>query len=177
MSLMLLQPVHYMNLSASFILPVLELSCTIYKHGLIDTYLGDAEYATGWGEYLFVEMQNDSPHLEELTYNRHYIESYPRTEESTMYVFTVSDYYKDIIKPFLEGKYSKISRQYVVNNFPLVENNRRALNREILDKSPRIRAWQEDRIGVTLPSDVEVWDKPIQDKEVYGYKTLKAELV
>lgn len=164
-----------MNLSASFILPILKLDCIIYKHGLINTYLGDADYAKGWGDYLFIEMDNSSTKLDCLTKNPLYVDSYPRGQTTTMYVFNIQGH-KNIIEPFKEGKYSKIDRAYVVRNFPHIEGANKSINREILDKSPRIRQYQEERIGVTLPPNAEVWDRPIPEKEVYAYVGQELEL-
>ena len=164
-----------MNLSASFILPILNLSCTIYRNGLVETYMGDADYVDDWGKYLFIEMDNSSKLLDCLRTNHLYIDSYPRTTNTTMFVFDLSDY-ESITKPFLEGQYSKIDRRYVNKNFPPIEGLSKSLNREILDKSPRIRHYQENRIGVNLPEDAEVWDRPVRPREIHGYSVNSLQL-
>lgn len=113
-------------------------------------------------------MSNTSPHIDRMKDHPLFVDSYPRTVNTTMFVYDIRQF-PSIVEPFLNGKYSKIDRQYVTSKFPIIEGRTRSLNREILDMSPRIRDYQSNRIGIKLPDNAEVWDKPVQAKEVFGF--------
>lgn len=74
-----------------------------------------------------------------------------------------------IVKPFLDGKYSKVDREYVDKHFPDNPNHRLYGNGLVLRKHPAKKSYWESRIGVTLPTDAEVWPKPQEKNEIYGY--------
>jgi hypothetical protein len=96
------------------------------------------------------------------------------------YIWELTDTEKEkIVHPFLEGKYSLIDREYVTNNFPEKEfigfdvfgkpQYKTLTNWKILTKSPELRNWQEERLGVSLPEDAEVWAKPEKKEEIFNY--------
>jgi hypothetical protein len=99
-----------------------------------------------------------------------FVESYSPVDGDTLYAFKLSeDEQQKLVKPFVEGRYSKIDRDYVEKFFPNVPHHRLYGNRLVLDKSPRLKEAIEDELGVTLPDNAEVWSKPKLEYELYGY--------
>lgn len=89
-----------------------------------------------------------------------------------VFSFDQSAYADDTVRPFLEGAYSKVSREYVEKHFPNVQTHRRYGSRQVFDRHPAHKAEWEAKIGVTLPDDAEVWSKPI-----IGNETITLEVV
>lgn len=91
-----------------------------------------------------------------------------------MYVFSIPEKYKaTVVRPFLKGQYSRIDRAYVEQHFPNDPYHRLYFNRRVLDRDPSLKEYWEEKIGVTLSEDAEVWSKPKLEDEVYGHSTLK----
>ena len=75
-----------------------------------------------------------------------------------------------ILKPFLDGKYSQIDRAYVKNNFTqYLSNGNESTNWMILNKSDNLRRAWEQAIGVKFTDDMEVYSKPVKEKEIFGF--------
>ena len=96
--------------------------------------------------------------------------SYVTSTGDVMYVFALSEeVQKSVVQPFLEGKYSTVDKTYVDAHFPNLPAHRLYGNRLVFDKSERLRKMWEEKIGVTLADDAEVWPAPRKKDEVYGY--------
>ncbi|MBP7007067.1 MAG: hypothetical protein KBB16_03340 [Candidatus Pacebacteria bacterium] len=109
------------------------------------------------------------------------IESYKVDSNTTGYILELSDNDREnIVKPFIEGKYSQIDREYVKTNFPEKEfigfdvfgkaQYKKLINYKILTKSKELHNWWEERLGCPLPPDAEVWSIPDLKQEVYLYE-------
>lgn len=106
-----------------------------------------------------------------------YLKSHPLFERihipmegMTSFVFRLPEGDKEkVIKPFLEGKYSKVDRAYVEEHFPDMPGHRLYANRLTFDRSPILKAYWEEKIGAELSDEAEVWSKPQKKIEVYGY--------
>ena len=74
-----------------------------------------------------------------------------------------------ILIPFREGKYSKIDRTYVNENFTRfikIDNTIvESINYLILHKDPVLKKRWEDFLDVTIDSWAELWDIPSVQKE------------
>ena len=112
------------------------------------------------------------------------ISSHPQivsqNNEEGLYIFSISDKDKEsIIKPFLNGKYSEIDRDYVAKNFPQKEyvgkNShgrpiyKDLINYKILNKDQGLRDWWEEKYGLALPENAEVWSRPEPKDEIMFY--------
>ncbi len=96
------------------------------------------------------------------------------------FIWTLTEDQKStIVAPFLEGKYSKIDRDYVSKNFPEKEftgfdvfnapQYKFLVNYKILTKSQELKNWWEERLNCSLPEDAEVWSKPDKKNEIFNY--------
>lgn len=70
----------------------------------------------------------------------------------------------------MDGKYSKIDRDYVAKHFPNDPGHRLYGNRLVLDKSGVLRKLIEEELDVKLPKGAEVWARPKLEQEVYAYE-------
>lgn len=99
-----------------------------------------------------------------------FVEKYHPRKEHTTFVFKMSNEDKTkVLEPFLKGEYSKVDKGYVDKHFPNNPSHRLYGNRLVFDKHPAKRSFWENSLGLTLPRDAEVWPKPSQKTEVYGY--------
>lgn len=171
--------------SSSFILPILNINWgELNNNGYISTYMGDRLYTgdNSWGENLFIKIDKTSlsQNFEsKLKSHKRYVTSYNVPDENTtMFVFSFEDQFKDqVVKPFLEGKYSKIDKSYVNMFFPkeVVSGLTRkpSMNWMILHKSDLIRQQWEDILETSLPDGAEVWSRPLITEEVHKYESQK----
>ncbi len=138
--------------------------------------MGNVEYEgnAGWGNYFYIMLKNDAPDSlkELLKAHRQYVHQYSPEEGKTMFVFKItSEQYITIVEPFLRGKYSEIDRDYVRLRFPRISDGQLSTNYLILTKDPILKAyWESDeKIGMSLPDNAEVWSKAKRQDEVYGF--------
>jgi hypothetical protein len=74
-----------------------------------------------------------------------------------LFEFTIpEESIEGVVKPFLEGRYSKIDRTFVEKHFPDDAFSDTHVNRRILDKDPSLREYWESKLGISLPEDAEV---------------------
>lgn len=176
-----------MQKSTSFILPMMNFSSNIV-YNLSKTYLGNVAYegTDNWGDYLYIEFSREDlldSITKELRDHDQYIVEFDE-DNSVFFVYKFTDKQKiDIVEPFLDGKYSKISRSYVAKYFPkftkygTVSNNWRILIKDEWERPhyiPSLKAMWEEKIGTSLPENAEVWSRPMKRDEIYNYETFKA---
>lgn len=165
--------------SSSFILPYLNVDYnTNISNGFKNTFLGDPEFTgtSEWGDYIFVEYDSSklSASFTELLRSKGtYVDEYDPDKSTTIFVFDLSEIKDSVVKPFLEGKYSKISRKYVKKFFSPEQWSpsgwRKSNNWMILNKDPQLREYWEQTLDVVLPEDAEVWSRPEKEEEVKNY--------
>lgn len=180
-----------MQLSKSFILPVLDLPASIYRYQ-VKTYLGHVgfEGESIWGNYLYLQINQELLEDEILGVLRAHPQYYTEFDEltteidkknSVFFVFKFTPMQKmNIVIPFLRGEYSLIDRKYVNTYFPIykgaeVSTNWRILHKDIWQIPAGIvplRTYWKTRITfdrpIELPEDAEVWQKPKETNEIYG---------
>lgn len=163
--------------TAKFISPILNLAPPVPLRGEYyeGTFLADVhqeKYAEWDSPYILLLFNNNLPEplVTYLEGQPSFVERYSPLRGYTTFVFKMSDEdVKGVLNPFLEGKYSEIDRNYVNKFFPNIASHRLYGNRLVLTKSPAKRMYWENRIGVTLPEEAEVWPRPKKENEVYGY--------
>ena len=88
-------------------------------------------------------------------------------------MFKVPEEYEGIVKQFLKGKYSRIDRDYVAENFPKIEiidgNYYYTNNWKILTQHESLKRYWEAEIDAELPEDAEVWSRPIKNDEIRSF--------
>jgi hypothetical protein len=175
-----------MTLTTSFIKNILDIPYkTLLKEGFKDSYLG-AYHKTKdkWGEsiYLLFNLNQISPAFRtELIKRPEYISAELLDSDLLLEFHITEDNYRKIVAPFLEGKYSKICRDYTRKNFNEVAIGANGKpdfsnNYKVLVKHPDLRKYWEERIGVEFTEDMEVWSRPEKENEIYGYPKSDTEL-
>jgi hypothetical protein len=162
--------------TAQFMTPVASLSFRdgIYNDYYIGSYLGADDYveSSTIGEKFVLVYKEEVPTIDEQLQAKPQFEakyeSTTRDGKAVVYVFTIPQNLQEkVVKPFLEGAYSKVDRTYVEEHFPDTLGSRLKQNRMIFDKHPAFRKYWEDRIGTPLPDDAEVWSRPKVNEEVW----------
>ncbi len=161
--------------STCFLLPWLGFSYgDLVKNGFKTTYL-DVDYLdTNYGDNIILSFEKDTDFIKTLE-NTPYFSSKHILEDEIHMVFTFTDFAKSsIVRPFIQGKYSLIDRDYVdkyfKNGLPESEN----VNYQVLTKSPILKKYWEYVLSipernrmVTLADDAEVWSTPDQQQETF----------
>lgn len=173
-----------MNLSMNLLVWLPGIKSFELLQKLRNVYIGNADYegTANMGDYLYFQVSNSysSSLLSIIRSNRLYIDEYDPDPESTMFIFKVDEKDKqDIVKPFIQGKYSEIDREYVKDNFPMYVGGNISTNWAILNKREEILKEWENAINVTnyakvyIPEDAEVYSKPVRSKEIYNFDKLE----
>lgn len=167
--------------TSMFLRPLLDLDLITQSASYLGTYLGDAtlrgQEAT-WEDKLYVAFRGEVAPLFDQYMRRspRFVNAYSPQEGDTLYVFELSeDEVAKIVKPFTEGKYSEVDRDYVSKHFPNNPSHRLYGNRLVFDRSEIMRKAIENELGVTLAKGAEVWSKPKLENELYGFKKLDEE--
>jgi hypothetical protein len=100
-----------------------------------------------------------------------YVEDYaPTMLGYRMFVFELpKDTLAGYVKHILVGEYSKADKVIVDKHFPLSNMHPRYGNRLVFERSDLWRKDWEEKIGVSLPENAEVWPRPFPKRETYGY--------
>ena len=146
--------------------------------------MGNKEYTgnNNWGEYFFIEFDSDlmtENFLKRIRSDERYVDEFDPEKGITIFVMsypeklklamggsiTEIEVEKEIVEPFLKGKYSQISRDYAKTLFAKSSPNYR-----ILHKDKLIKRYWEKLLSTTLPKDAEVWSRPEKEDEILGYE-------
>jgi hypothetical protein len=159
------------TLTSSFILPILSIPFNkLQNNGFQNAYLGDSEIGE-YGEHLVLVMDSNKMNFSNnfLQDHEYYEYSYHPDEDTYVALFSVPEHLKrNVIDPFIKGKFSMIDRVYVKLNFSPIVGGKPSRNWQILHKSPVLKAYWESELGCPLPEDAEVWSKPEIDKEFFN---------
>lgn len=158
----------------------LKSPVSTYGPGFVNTYLGKKDYDCQYGQCFFLHYTDDVDPRLTTHFEKHplFRDKLRPLEGEQLFVFNVpEESYNKVVRPFIEGKYSAIDREYVNKKFPKDPYGKLRLNRRILDKDPALRDEWSRRLGVTLPPDAEVWSKAKEEDEVYGYEKQVLDMV
>lgn len=143
----------------------------VFTKDFINTYLASVEYPLEEVGDFFYFLYNDTlPKYKTAAFEAHpdFVAKYTPEVGKVMFKFRIpADVKSTIVDPFLDGKYSQVDRTYVDTHFPNDASNKNYTTRQVFEKHPAMRAYQEDRTGVELPPDAEVWDKVKTENETY----------
>jgi len=165
------------TLSSLFLLPLLNLEkIDLKKYNFINLYLGEEQYVDN-KLYLLFEGESAYEYADYLKYTHHlYVDSY-FLDKKTMIVFNVPREFEKDYKYFIEGKYSKFSNSFkdlfpktsnVYDNLGVFLNKEHTIYYHIFNRSEWLKeTWMEKLKINEIPEDLELWDKPNIEKEVY----------
>lgn len=171
------------NESYWFILPILELNRKTLssKFNLVNTYLGnhllDKEYKNCI-HLIFDTKSKYNPEFNSyldtvLTKHEYFLETY-ETEGVGDFgvVFFIDEDFNHILKLFKEGSYSKFPEEFI-DTFFKKYNERGELSQEhkIFTKHEDIKKYQENKTNEKFTEDMEVWSKPLPEKEIYMFNS------
>jgi len=158
-----------MTLTGCILLPLLNLRIPFESSGIKGVYLGDKNYEDSWGNYIYLLIDANNASVETLKQNNLYIDYYYPSPTEIMLIYKITNEDKlSIVRPFLEGKYSTIPKDYVDRNFTKFLNGNLNTTYAILTKAVYIKKFWEER-GIDI-GDNEVCSKPKKGLEIYGYE-------
>ena len=172
-----------MNLSGSILIWTLDIMPAEFYQKLEDTFIGNVEWEgeDTWGNYLYVVSKEDYSNMLLRTIRKHnmYVRDYYDDHGRFIVVFKFTPEQQEaIVKPFIEGRYSEIDRNYVNKNFKRSSGTGKiSTNWQILHKDKALRDHWERELNVTsyiqihIPEDAEVWSKIKKENEILGYET------
>jgi hypothetical protein len=173
--------------TSAFLLPVLGISVGLMRENLlINAFLGDHEGKEApKGDrfiYCLFDFSMEDPvfgeFLEDLQGQSSYVGMYPKEyNKRTMVVFRTPEKWNAVYDFFVEGKYTKIPREYVNQYFKPrlydgqdkygISRWKPSKNYMVLTGDKVIRKQIEEDLGVELAEDAEVFSKP-NNYEYYG---------
>ncbi|RTL05533.1 hypothetical protein EKK58_07730 [Candidatus Dependentiae bacterium] len=172
-----------MTKTTSFIRPIIDIPYQLLlNNGFQDSYLGMySKTQDEWGKsiYFSFKIEMISEYLRKLLLNVPEFVSITIDKNLLIFEFEINtEDYEKIIVPFLDGKYSKVCRDFVKKNFPRVLLNPRRVsnNWKVFNKHEDLKKYWEERIGVEFTEDMEVWSRPEKEDEIYGYPKSDTEL-
>lgn len=137
----------------------------LYNNGYINIFLG-IKHANKkeYGKHLYALVSTDY----DFSSFTNYIDEISVDNNRLLRFKIPKKYKKSVVKPFIEGSYSKIDKKFV-HKFTNKKLNDQTINSvwKIFHKAPSIKEYWEHRIGVVLPEDAEVWSKPIKSQEIF----------
>lgn len=143
----------------------------VFTKDFVNTYLASVEYPLEEVGDFFYFLYNDTlPEYKTAAFEAHpdFVAKYTPETGKVMFKFRIpADVKSTIVTPFLDGKYSQVDKTYVDTHFPNDASNKNYTTRQVFEKHPAMRAYQEDRTGVELPPDAEVWDKVKIENETF----------
>ena len=161
-----------MNNSSLFLLPIIKVEGNIVTKDFYNSYIASSTNPEV-GKAIIVVYTNEDQELDKKLQTATNFANKRVDNGKIVYEFTVNqEEYNGVVKPFINGAYSKIDRSYVESNFPRNPTHPLFSNRLILDKDPAmLNYWAEK--GVIIPSHQEVWSIPDITKETYNYELVR----
>lgn len=100
--------------------------------------------------------------------------------ENIIFVFKINPKFENVKNLFIQGKYSKFPQEYTSTAFAgdfdrIVDGDGRIYHTPtypelVCAKHESLRAYWEERLGVTLPDGAEVCSIPDPKQEILNYK-------
>lgn len=154
-------------------LPLLGKTHSWYGDSLLGVFLGDDNQpeldAEGRLFLLISNVKSGENLILNLRAQPNFVIDYKINDFETMVVMQITPKFLTDYRKFIIGKYSHLSdeaKKLITDNS--VENG---TNVKILRRDKELRERWEERIGVTLPEEAEVYPKPEPENE--RFKTIK----
>lgn len=167
------------TLTSLFCLYMIDISIIKLGNKFVNAFVRDKEYNSGVERPLFLLFNFDYKTLEEEIYYKnlhqdlisrdefitYYYVGDIKESKHVMYVFNVKEQFSNDYKLFMQGKYSQFSPELrdKIPVYHILSNGKRGEKTtvgQVVIKAPALRKYWEDRIGVILPDEAEVWSSP-----------------
>jgi hypothetical protein len=155
------------SITLNFLLPLLGKPVKTYRPSIKDAFLADEARFPYVSGRIFVLMDASTPSelVHSMKSNVAFMTSYDISEFETMYVFQLAGNLKADYDLIIEGKYSRISD--FAKKLILSGAKPDSINAKVLSRAPDLRKIWEDKLGVTLTSEDEVYSKIAIEDEFY----------
>lgn len=157
--------------SLALIFPYLGVKDSWVLEELESSYMG--YNSDEWGEYFYLLFPKplNADQLVTIEGNKYWKQTINFKGLDRLFEFRFDDVFKEtVVKPFLSGKYSEISKTYKEENFAKIFWSKGvpklSWNWQILNKEDSLREWWRNECGIDIPEDQEVWARPSKDKEI-----------
>lgn len=159
------------TITSIFIVPMFKFDREVLKeNGFINGYTYDAERDVQYENVTYLLFKPDNLDKfrafldEQYEKRKDIVDDYDYEDGFVVVVVGLDKRYKKDISLIMEGKYSETSEKFQ-NLFPKtikviksgIRKDEVSLQHRIFDKAIELRVYWENRIGDTLPEDVEVW--------------------
>lgn len=177
-----------MTATSIFMVPTLKIDRERLKdHNFINAYIKDINREVQYKKnavYLLFKPDNFNAfnYFVEGEYDRtvNIVEDYDYEGGYVVLVYVLDGRYMDDFELIKQGKYSRTSREFQ-DLFPKVvkiiknglHRDEISLQHRIFKKTDDLRAYWEERMGIDLPDDMEVWEVFIEDNEVLDINQIK----
>lgn len=170
-----------------FMVPTLKINKDrLADHNFINAYIKDVNREVDYKNAVYLLFKPTSfsafNHFVENEYDRspQIVDDYDYEGGFVVLVYVLNASYIDDFELIKQGKYSKTSTSFQ-ELFPkvvkIVKNGLHkdeiSLQHRIFRKSDDLKEYWENRIGATLPHDMEVWEKFIEENEVLDINQIK----
>lgn len=155
-----------------FLLPLLKGSYVDFddKGLLLNVYINKEKSIL---EVLYTNLPDSDKTLKFLLAHDQYVHNYILHDKFRVFQFTIPDGSDYILELYSNGQYSKLPRFYkehIVKFFDISQSDELL---SVFEKDSQWKKMLEKRIGMALPEDVDIWSKPIEDKEALYEEHLK----
>lgn len=155
------------SITLNFLLPLLGKPVKSYRPHIKDAFLADEARMPYVAGRIFILMDSEAPSdlVHSMRANVAFIDSYDISEFETMYVFQLTGQLKTDHDLIIDGKYSRISD--FSKRLILAGKTADSVNAKVLNRDPSLRKIWEDKLGVTLTPEDEVYSKIAIEDEFY----------
>jgi hypothetical protein len=167
------------NRTSIYILPILDFHLSdLKKKGFVNAYLGASDEEVGRYLKLYFRELTLGDEIELSAHPRFLYKEIYDNGVILVYALTIGER-DEIVAPFLEGKYSEISRMYVMNylrNFRLTLSPSPQFTTspyyKVATKDSNLKELIEKYLDVELPDEAELASIPNADEEIVSFQKL-----
>lgn len=175
--------------TSKFILPIVKWEGSFQRlvsHGFINAYIGYYhEEGTQWGRHIYLLFRKMPKHLmRELAEKNNLVNSH-FTTEGVLLQFSIDEQIREsVVKPFLEGKYSEVDRDFVAENHPvysvyptLTDNGELSFTYRVFIRCKQLRQDIINEFGVPLEENAEVFSSPDKEEEIFQFQKILSDVI
>lgn len=163
------------NRTSQFLVFVLGIRLSEFiNHGFINSYLGDDGHDPHFQNCIYLRCkpvfsEAFTDFCEKMDKVSNFVADYDLPSGEVMFVFRVPDRYHQDLIHFKNGKYSNISKDYVIRLFRPGD-----FRYQICQRSPEQRRKLESELNVALGPDSELDSIPKPEEEIFRYNPIKS---
>lgn len=151
------------NKSKTYLLPyMVEFIDLKFINKIVNTYIFYNREYTFCIEYEFSGKKDFVDYEADLMANEYFIESLDTSDTQVLYVFELPAEMYPVIELFIDGKYSYLPykeriKEFLITHFG-IDSSHRIMH--ILDRSEELRVMLENDLGIKLPPELDLAEKP-----------------